>query len=1202
VDAAGGTSDTINFDPSLAGATIVLTQGQLELSGTGSSTITIDGSGLSTQVEISGNNASRVFQVDGVAVATLSGLTIKNGQAGGACSGILNSGTLTVSSCTLADNSNGGIQNLSGTMVVSGCTLAGNFGPGIQNISGTMTVSGCNVTGNSFGGINNKSGSMAINGCTVADNYGAFDGGGIFNWNGGTMTVSGCSLLGNKAAASGGGIGNSGGAVMISDSTVAANLTGLGGAIFNYSGMMTVSACNLSGNVAVGVGGGIANYSSLTISNSTLSGNSSAGNEGVDFVIGGGGIYNMGAMTVQGCTLSGNSADSGTANGGYGGGIDNRGDMTVSGSTLFGNSAAVAGGGIYNNPEGSAEALTITTASTVGVYGVQTFDISSAVYGNQAPSGADLENVGVLTIDNSAVASLDDQNPGSTTMNVAATDTATALTASVDSTGQITFTVQVLAAQAGAGTPTGTVTLYDGNNNVLGTTPLTNGQAVFNAPSILSSASGIYAVYSNDGNSNFTGSTSAPLIQAVDALTPDNLQSMVPGLASSPATAVALSVTPSSEQDALNAVNGLTGLTGPVTIVLNLVGPGKYTSATASPPSGATLIINGVVTNTIVDPATPALIVTSGHVIVENVTFTESGDAPTILVSGGSLTLRNDVVQSSSNYSAPAVEITGGALDLGTAASPGGNTINVIGGGQAVLSTGPNLVTAVGDSFQANGAPASSPVATVVLVSSANPSLLNQPVTFTATVSAPNAASPAPTGNVTLLDPTTGTTLAVVPLSGGTAQWSPSALAPGAHSVAAVYSGDAHYITSSATLVQQVRYHFSGFLAPLHPNMTYAAGKTIPIKFQLTDYHGAYITSLGAVTSLQVVKGSGTDVLAGAGKTGLRYDPTANQFVYNWQTRGLADDIYAVLLVLNDGTTDTLTLTLSSKGAFQLADGATSGYDSSASNQVLYGTLSVAVEDDTGAGIDPNELNRISDAMSYLNSALGQFGVSLSWAAPGTAADVTIRFASSTPDGGAADGVLGFTTADNNVYLIEGWDFYTGSDPTQVGASQYDFQTLAEHELAHTVGLGESSDPGSVMYEYLAPGIARRTFTDANLTAINTDADRFMKVAPNAPRGGLEATVLTAAIPATSVALNPTNVAVSYGSVVSGDGVGTATTSVGSNGDAFGVANNSTLTLMDLLLAADSQAVNGALYGGNAAKRNEANAVFSAFNQDGDIS
>ena len=58
---------------------------------------------------------------------------------------------------------------------------------------------------------------------------------------------------------------------------------------------------------------------------------------------------------------------------------------------------------------------------------------------------------------------------------------------------------------------------------------------------------------------------------------------------------------------------------------------------------------------------------------------------------------------------------------------------------------------------------------------------------------------------------------------------------------------------------------------------------------------------------------------------------------------------------------------------------------------------------------------------------------------------------------------------------------------------------------------------------------------------------------------------------------------------------------VGSNGDAFGVANNTTMTILDLLLATDAQAVNGVLYGGNATKRNEANNVYSAINQAGGI-
>jgi hypothetical protein len=69
-----------------------------------------------------------------------------------------------------------------------------------------------------------------------------------------------------------------------------------------------------------------------------------------------------------------------------------------------------------------------------------------------------------------------------------------------------------------------------------------------------------------------------------------------------------------------------------------------------------------------------------------------------------------------------------------------------------------------------------------------------------------------------------------------------------------------------------------------------------------------------------------------------------------------------------------------------------------------------------------------------------------------------------------------------------------------VSAGQYDFQTLAAHELAHTVGLGESIDPNSVMYEYLPTGTARRSFTSGNLTLINTDADRYMKVAAFNPQ------------------------------------------------------------------------------------------------------
>jgi hypothetical protein len=101
----------------------------------------------------------------------------------------------------------------------------------------------------------------------------------------------------------------------------------------------------------------------------------------------------------------------------------------------------------------------------------------------------------------------------------------------------------------------------------------------------------------------------------------------------------------------------------------------------------------------------------------------------------------------------------------------------------------------------------------------------------------------------------------------------------------------------------------------------------------------------------------------------------------------------------------------------------------------------------------------------------------------------------------------------------------------------------------------------------------------------------------------LDAQVLATALSVyvTNATLDPTQVAVQYGFTVNGDGAGTATVNVGSNGDAFGVANNSTLTLMDLLLATNDQAVDGLLYNGNQTKRSHANNVYSFVNQAGNI-
>src|SRR5262249_28789400 len=91
---------------------------------------------------------------------------------------------------------------------------------------------------------------------------------------------------------------------------------------------------------------------------------------------------------------------------------------------------------------------------------------------------------------------------------------------------------------------------------------------------------------------------------------------------------------------------------GPVTTVsfyLNLAA-GKYSGQTVSVPPGMTLYISGSPSSqlpTNFDPNQPAFTLVSGNVLVSNITFTSTGDAPTILVTGGNLTLRNAVVQES---------------------------------------------------------------------------------------------------------------------------------------------------------------------------------------------------------------------------------------------------------------------------------------------------------------------------------------------------------------------------------------------------------------------------------------------------------------------------------------------------------------------------------------------------------------------------
>ncbi len=124
----------------------------------GNGTLTI--SAPAAGVEISGNNASRVFLVNPDADVTLTGLTIRDGNAGSnEGGGIFNKGKLTLDSCTLTGNRArlGGAlysqTDLSGlTLTLRNCTLSGNTattrGGGLRNFSGLSVIESCTIAGN----------------------------------------------------------------------------------------------------------------------------------------------------------------------------------------------------------------------------------------------------------------------------------------------------------------------------------------------------------------------------------------------------------------------------------------------------------------------------------------------------------------------------------------------------------------------------------------------------------------------------------------------------------------------------------------------------------------------------------------------------------------------------------------------------------------------------------------------------------------------------------------------------------------------------------------------------------------------------------------------------------------------------------------------------------------------------------------------
>jgi predicted extracellular nuclease len=113
-----------------------------------------------------------------------------------------------------------------------------------------------------------------------------------------------------------------------------------------------------------------------------------------------------------------------------------------------------------------------------------------------------------------------------------------------------------------------------------------------------------------------------------------------------------------------------------------------------------------------------------------------------------------------------------------------------------------------------------------------------------------------------------------------------------------------------------VDYLFNGFFSPVSTNKTFKLGSTVPLKWTLQNAQQTFISSLSSITAVQVAPdpsclagGEGIPFDAGsAGNSGLQFQD--NTFQFNWKTTGLAAGCYAAMVSLDDGTRETVFVTL----------------------------------------------------------------------------------------------------------------------------------------------------------------------------------------------------------------------------------------------------------------------------------------------------
>ncbi len=384
---------------------------------------------------------------------------------------------------------------------------------------------------------------------------------------------------------------------------------------------------------------------------------------------------------------------------------------------------------------------------------------------------------------------------------------------------------------------TGTVQFLDGVT-VLGTGILSGGVASLSTSALAAGSHNLTANYSGDA---LTSSISGSIIATVkNAATVGLTLSPASPVAGQPATITA-TVSPSSATGTVQFLDGATVLgTGTLS-------GGAASISTSALAAGLHTITASYAGDTLTLPASGSIGATVKAVTATSLTLANPQQPAFSAVTF--------TAQVSPAAATGTVQFLDGGTLLGTASVSGGAAVLTV----SSLPVGIHPIQAV-YSGSATYAGSSSALASQIIVKAAatlalgstpNPSVYQQTVAVTATVSPAFA-----TGLVQFFD--NGSLVATVGLTGATATFTASSLGVGSHSLTATYNGDANFLTASAPALSQT-------VSKAATSTSLTTNLNPATKVQTVTFTAA-VTSTNATGQIQFLKG--TSVLATVNLTG----------------------------------------------------------------------------------------------------------------------------------------------------------------------------------------------------------------------------------------------------------------------------------------------------------------------------------------------